>query len=124
MTQSDVTRQLKDLGYECRSDQGATYKRWTCELDIFTVTEMYGNGDASIVFINSTAPRASAASILGYLATVKYTNNDPQAARAWVQGTIQSVSEGNPKETTFGGVKYELLGNANLVWLQIGQLSP
>jgi hypothetical protein len=67
-----------------------------------------------VVFIDATVLGTNVAGanwLFPYLTTVPFEGNEPQKAKAWVTENLPKLKEGQPVETTIGGVKFTLFGN-------------
>jgi hypothetical protein len=76
-----------------------------------------------VTIINPTRNDDAAKLVLGYIATLPYKNAEPAKARAWVENTLSTITgDGDVKETTIGGVKFQLFGPPAARNLEIGSV--
>lgn len=130
---ADVTINLEDRGLTCsKAEQGQSYFIRECKgdesgaLSIYVL--IYGTNLLSVDFIETTVfqfidPIYELASpILGFMATMPYTDSQPAAARLWVETELLKFQESSEVSTTIAGVKYRLSGISTAITLEMGEL--
>ncbi len=76
-----------------------------------------------VVIIQADPNQNTALQFLGYLAAISYTQAQPNDARNWVEKSLPELpSHDNMQSTSFGGVKFEILGIPTGYSLRIGEM--
>jgi hypothetical protein len=126
---------LEKRGFSCTTvRKGILYYERTCtreEPGIYLFNVVISGREPFIVdFLETTVlqfatPDAKIATpLLGFMATMPYDGAMPEAARAWVESTIPTLSgkPGDGREKEFAGVKYLLYGPPTALSLDMGDL--
>lgn len=96
----DITKNLEPRGFRCEGPrQLQTMASWTCSgtqgADVEFRVDVIGASPTRVRSVNATVTQyqaqpsdATAANFLGFIATLPYTDAEPQRARAWVEANI------------------------------------
>ena len=114
---TDVTLNLQRSGYTVQDILKPNYCFWDCkkenDIETYEVT-VQGTDPAKIQEVyatytiyendNDNGINETAKKFLGYIATLPYTNSNPQAAKEWVYKHIGI----NHAKTTIGGISFQI----------------
>jgi hypothetical protein len=116
----DVHGNLEKLGFQTTRIFNEDEILWTSKSEDRVATfiaEILGNGPTKIKSVRATAivndpsrVEEDSSEFLSYIASVRYDNADPIAARKWVRENITSSSK-----TIINGVQFEIFANAPAV---------
>lgn len=122
----DFYGNMTKVGWKCTGpNKSANLANWDCKdpTDPIGTAAVMGWSPTEILKVQIMVSRANAPEVLGYVATLPYTGAQPAEAQAWVKQALTTVSQGNPAETTFGGVPYEVTAAGDTAALSIGRIT-
>lgn len=122
ITTGEITENLKKKKLICNPIQAfesGDYSHY-CHLDSPSLqirVDMLGKNPIMVdsidacIMLSSSSQRNTAIEFLGYMATLPYTDSDPEKASTWVYTTIPTLQgQGDIRELIIGKVKFTLYG--------------
>ena len=130
---ADVTVNLEERDFTCSEvEQGQIYYTRTCKREEENIVSMivviYGSELFTVDLIETTVFQfvnpltEMAAPLLGFMATMPYTNAVPEDARAWVETELKIYKDLTDVTNDFAGVPYHLYGPLTAITLEMGDL--